>query len=96
MTSYKDAFQQKRQNDLSTWCPATKDKLEPSFAAARIHSGFAQIRGKQDLTLSKTAKFFCIGSCFAREIEDAITDIGFEALTKTRFLALLDQHPALF
>ncbi len=96
MTSYKDAFQQKRQNERSTWNPPTQDKLAPPFAAARIHDDFADLRGKQDLKLGKEAKFFCVGSCFAREIEDAIENIGFDALTKSRFITLMEDNPDLF
>jgi hypothetical protein len=100
MISYNDAFRAKRANELSTWSSPTRDALATPFAAARIHSntenGLAEVQSTSSFKVDKDARFFCIGSCFAREIEDAISDVGLSATTKTRFHELIDANPYLF
>ena len=68
MTSYDEAFRQKRANEQATWSPATPDALTEPFAAARIHdnaeNGLAKVQGSSTFQLDKDARFFCVGSCF--------------------------------
>lgn len=94
--SYQDALNTIRANDASVWAPKTRDKLKAPFAAARIHEGLARLIGPNALKIKKDAAFFCIGSCFAREIEDAIEKVGMRPLTKSMFHDLFDTHPDLF
>jgi hypothetical protein len=96
MASYKDAFARMRANKFAIWAPKNEQSMEPHLAAARIHNGYADIAGPTDLTLPKDARFFCVGSCFAREIEDAIETVGFDPATKTMFLKTIADNPDEF
>lgn len=96
MMTYKDALQNRRSNENSIWAPKTADKLALPFAAARIHDSFAQIRGPKHLNLKNASSFFCVGSCFAREVEDAIDSAGLNATTKSLFLEVMANRPDLF
>jgi hypothetical protein len=100
MTSYDEAFRQKRANEQATWSPATPDALTEPFAAARIHdnveNGLAKVQGSSTFQLDKDARFFCVGSCFAREIEDAIAKEGLQATTKSMFSDLMEANPLHF
>lgn len=96
MASYKDAFARMRANQHAIWAPKNEQAMEPHLAAARIHNGYADIASSSDLTLVKNARFFCVGSCFAREIEDAIETVGFDPATKTLFLKTIEDNADVF
>ncbi|QUJ76019.1 GSCFA domain-containing protein [Sulfitobacter albidus] len=70
--------------------------MQPHLAAARIHDGYAEVAGPTDLSLPAEARFFCVGSCFAREIEDAIETVGFDPATKTLVIKTIEENPDLF
>jgi GSCFA family len=100
MTSYDEAFRQKRSNELSAWSPTSSESLAEPFAAARIHGnaaqGLAKIKGNATLQANKDSRFFCVGSCFAREIEDAIANVGLQATTKSMFQNIMAENPVHF
>lgn len=95
-TEYKAALTNLRSNALSYWSPGQKDGADENFAMSRIHSGLSSIRAPEAFMISGDSKFFCIGSCFAREVEDAIEQVGLLPLTKTLFLDAIDSNGDLF
>ena len=56
---------------------------KPGDAAARLgHEQAVEIYFEPKFQLDSDARFFCIGSCFAREIEKALTDDNREVLSR--------------
>lgn len=60
MTSYNDAFSQMRSNKFAVWAPKNEQSMEDHFAAARIHEGYAAVKGPSDLALAKNSSFFVL------------------------------------
>ena len=57
--------------------------FRPGDAAARLdHEDAVEIYFEPKFQLASDARFFCIGSCFAREIENALTDDDREVLSR--------------
>lgn len=54
------------------------------------------MRAPAAFRFSKNQKFFCVGSCFARELEDAIVQDGYSAETRQRSLDMVAGRPDLF
>lgn len=94
--SYDDAIQNMRGNPLATWSAAKPGAKKPEHASSRIYEGFSSISAPKAFNINKDHKFFCIGSCFARELEDAIDALGLHALTKTESVRLIESRPDLF
>lgn len=71
--SAKEALQNKRSNKSSDWPKPAKDgnRLLP-IALPDVHPRF---------TISRNEKIFCIGSCFAREVENHFDRMGFDVLS---------------
>lgn len=93
---YQSALDDLRSNTLSTWASKTEASLTENNAAARIHKDFAAIQAPDQFKFGRDSKFFCIGSCFAREIEDAIEHVGLLPVTKVRFLEAFEANADLF
>ncbi len=93
---YDEAFSRRRANSCSIWSPNTPDDDPSAFASGRIYEGFADIRSPVNFTFAKDQKFFCVGSCFAREIEEAIAAQGGCSATREGSLALIAGRPDLF
>lgn len=87
--SAKEAFSRLKANKYSRWSVLwqQEDKVKdfPDHAVNRLQADFPQIRANIKTGISKTDKFFTVGSCFAREIEDALTQKQVLATTKTEF-----------
>lgn len=94
--TYKAAIDRMRGSKTSNWSPKNGGSGSPDDAFNRIHVGLADVRSPKGFKVSKKSKFFCVGSCFAREVEDAIEDLGFEALTKTNAIAMIESDLDLF
>lgn len=96
MKSYQEAIGSFRSNPRAHWSPNKPEAADGSHAMNRIHRDFSDIAAPEDFSLSRDASFFCIGSCFARELEDAIDALGLNALTRQRSLELIAADPELF
>ena len=72
--SSTEALDARRSNESSNW-PSRKpgvSKIDP----------IATYFQKSDLRLSLADKIFCIGSCFAREVEVSFSRLGFNVLSR--------------
>lgn len=89
--SAKKAFENANANEYSRWSVLWNQEesvsSHPNHAVNRLKDRFFDPVTTLKLELSKGSNFFCIGSCFAREIEDSLTVHGVNAATKTRFIA---------
>ncbi len=94
--AYSSALANLKSNALSYWSPADRHRVDESFAMSRIHSDFSNIQPPDGFKIAKDANLFCIGSCFAREIEDAIESAGLSSSTKSQFLDIIEKNPDLF
>lgn len=95
-STYGDALKAFHGNEFSQWSPPRSEDLSEKFAAGRIHLGQAVIRSPKPFKVSRESNFFCVGSCFAREVEDAIEVLGLKALTKACAMQMMNDNPALF
>ena len=53
-----------------------KPELDPGYGGARVYQGALELDIHPKFRLSPEASFFAAGSCFAREIELALTRLG--------------------
>ena len=84
-TSAYQALHNSRTRLWSVPAPNTFPELtEPEFGGARIfgRSVCAELNFKPRLCLTRKAKIFTLGSCFARNVEEALLRHGFEVLTR--------------
>lgn len=90
-------FTNLRGNAFNRWAPSLPNcvagKILPDDAVARLQEPYARVSAGPSLGLAGTSRFFCLGSCFAREIEEAIDAAGARALTRELFLQAHDADP---
>jgi hypothetical protein len=83
------AYQSVHQSRTRLWSvpsgPSIPESVEPEFGAGRIFGPdvCATIDFTPRFSLPPDARIFTIGSCFAREVEDALLAQGFNVLTRT-------------
>ena len=70
-----DAWRAAATKPLSRWFDDTQ----------RFHNDLAKVRHEPKFSLGMDDKFFCIGSCFARNIEEHLIYRGVEVLSKRIF-----------
>lgn len=83
-----------KRNPYATWAARSKQANadEPRHASNRVWREKLEIGITPKFTLSRQDKVFAIGSCFAREVEDALVASGFDVPTHCDKLF---QHPLL-
>ena len=95
--SLADVFGSSRNNAFNRWAPSLPEciagQMSVDDAVARLQEPYARISAGPSLCLDGTASFFCLGSCFARGIEEAIDWAGGRALTRQLFLAAHEADP---
>ena len=70
----RETLQHRKLNPNSRWYSGVGIATD---AAARLYDGYAEVRADYDgPKLSRQSKVFTIGSCFAREIENALRRLG--------------------
>lgn len=94
--SYDSAISRIRKNEFSNWSPKAKGSGRPGDAFNRIHAALADVSSPHDFSFSNGSRFFCVGSCFAREVEDAIEHFGFVPLTKKNAVSMIEADPDIF
>jgi len=86
-----EAFQERRKNLFSAWSSVSEDKLDrdDSLAVNRLNSSYPLIQFAPSFNINRNDKIFCMGSCFAREIEDALENVNIEPVSKTKIVPLV-------
>jgi hypothetical protein len=73
----------RKANRWSGWAAREQaaNKADPGFASHRIWKPLPELGIQPKFTLSASDKVFAMGSCFAREVEDALVALGFDVPT---------------
>jgi hypothetical protein len=85
-----------RENPRASWSPKDQNNDQNGFAVSRVYIPLSDIKAPSTFSFRKGDRFFCVGSCFAREIEDAISSTGGVASTSQLAEKLISEHPVLF
>jgi len=92
--SYKEALTTMRGNLYAHWSRAWKDRAtqdaHPEDAVSRLGNGYATVYPRATFPIRSGDKVFCMGSCFAREIEDEFETNGVLPTSKTSIQTALD------
>jgi hypothetical protein len=79
-----EAWQNFDSTTASLWYEdSTLEHQPPGTAAARLQSGELSLHHSPAFSLQTAASWFCVGSCFARNVEDALIDRGKSVLSVT-------------
>lgn len=84
-----------KANPYSIWAARARQANEADrrLACHRIGAARPEIGIRPKFSIGRGQAVFAVGSCFAREVEDALADLGFEV--PTRCDALFGQEPLL-
>jgi hypothetical protein len=84
-----------KTNPCNAWAARAREANEAdlSLACHRIWAARPELGIRPKFTVGREQPVFAVGSCFAREVEDALVDLGFEVPTHCD--ALFDQAPLL-
>jgi len=84
-----------RTNPHSTWAARAyaANQADPTLACHRIWAARPELGIRPKFSVGREQAVFAVGSCFAREAEDALVDLGFEVPTHCD--ALFGQPPLL-
>ena len=96
MLNYSEALNLMRRNRRAVWSPKTEGDITSDYAAGRIFENFADILAPKPFRFSRKQRFFCVGSCFARELEDAIVQEGGAAETRSLSIEMIQSRPDFF
>jgi hypothetical protein len=92
VVSCEAARANRKANRWSGWAAREQgaNKADPDFASHRIWKSLPELGIRPKFTISARDKVFAMGSCFAREVEDALAALGFDV--PTRCDALFDRE----
>jgi hypothetical protein len=84
-----------KTNPRSTWAARAyaANQADTTLACHRIWAARPELGIRPKFTVGRDQAVFAVGSCFAREVEDALVDLGFEVPTHCD--ALFGQAPLL-
>lgn len=78
---YSTVAENRRKNPFHQWPESVNDSLETAYK--RISGcGFVPVWNEPSFHLSRDAQVFTMGSCFARNVEEALMDAGLNVLTR--------------
>lgn len=82
-----------KHNPYDTWAPRTPEagRADRHLACHRIGATRPELHIHPKFSVDRAQPVFAVGSCFAREVEDALVELGFEVPTHCD--ALFDEPP---
>jgi len=73
-----------KNNAHSRWSARSKEaNSDPLYAVNRVYNGYLDINHIPSFKIGKDDKIFTMGSCFAREVEEALGRRGMDVVTLT-------------